>query len=137
VLSYLYRISTIDVVANIVINSSFAPLLLKMAKRFKSSNLRALVVTLLGLLVRHATLVVPDRVTIFTGYVHIYMYMYAIWLDVLLNSGVELSFSSNYWYQFLTFSFKLILHIHRLMVTQMKTTMQVMWEASSVSCWSC
>jgi len=61
VLSYLYRISHIDTVANIVINSSFAPLLLKMAKRFKSNNLRALVVTLLGLLVRHATLVVPDQ----------------------------------------------------------------------------
>jgi hypothetical protein len=47
-------------VANIVINSSFAPLLLKMARRFKSASLRSLIVTLLGVLVRHATLIVPD-----------------------------------------------------------------------------
>jgi len=60
VLSYLYQLSKLDSVANIVVNSSFAPLLLKMARRFKSCSLRALVVTLLGVLIRHATLIVPD-----------------------------------------------------------------------------
>lgn len=31
-----------------------------MARRFKSASLRALIVTLLGVLIRHATLIVPD-----------------------------------------------------------------------------
>ena len=60
VLAYLYPICKQDAVANIVINSSFATLLLQMIKRFKSSSLRCLLVTLIGVLVRHATFIVPD-----------------------------------------------------------------------------
>ena len=60
VLAYLYKICKVDAVANVVVNSSFQPLLFKMARRFKSPALRVLVVTLLGALVRHATLIVPD-----------------------------------------------------------------------------
>jgi serine/threonine-protein kinase ULK4 len=51
VLAYLYPICKHDAVANIVINSSFATLLLQMIKRFKSSSLRCLLVTLIGVLV--------------------------------------------------------------------------------------
>ena len=61
VLAYLHPLAHVARVANIVINSSFLSLLLRMIRRFKSSTLRTVIVTLLGLLVRHATIIVPDE----------------------------------------------------------------------------
>ena len=60
-LAYLHPLAHTASIANVIINSSFLALLLKMIRRFKSSTLRAVIVTLLGLLVRHATLIVPDE----------------------------------------------------------------------------
>jgi serine/threonine-protein kinase ULK4 len=60
VLAYLHSLAHVPRVADTVINSALLPLLLDLVRRNRSSALRTVVVTLLGLLVRHATIVVPN-----------------------------------------------------------------------------
>jgi len=59
--SYLYTICHLESVADIVINSSFASLFLHMLRRMQSrESFRCLVVTLLGVLIRHANNIIYD-----------------------------------------------------------------------------
>ena len=61
IVAYLAARCEVSHVANVVVNSSFVTLLLKLARRRDgAASLRRQLLVLLGLLVRHATYVVPD-----------------------------------------------------------------------------
>ena len=61
IVAYLAARCEVSHVANVVVNSSFVTLLLKLARRRDGdASLRRQLLVLLGLLVRHATYVVPD-----------------------------------------------------------------------------
>jgi hypothetical protein len=55
IVCYLHTIVTVAAVANVCANSSMLPLLLKMAKRARSVSQKAEIVTVCGVVIRHAT----------------------------------------------------------------------------------